>query len=56
MVSLLTEGVEMDVMGLAYDDFSAEQRDLVVRAHPRGVGFKKGIIDAFTKGTINKPE
>jgi hypothetical protein len=55
VVALVTAGVEMDVLGLAYDEFTAEQRHLVVAAHPRGERFKEGIIDAFAKGTIHKP-
>jgi hypothetical protein len=56
VVALVTAGVEMDVLGLEYDQFTAEQRKLVVAAHPRGENFKEGIIDAFAKGTIKKPE
>ena len=56
VVALVTAGVEMDVLGLAYDEFTAEQRNLVVAAHPRGENFKEGIIDAFAKGTMHKPE
>ena len=56
VVALVTAGVEMDVLGLAYDEFTAEQRAQVVAAHPRGVGFKEGIIEAFAQGTIHKPE
>ena len=56
VVALVTAGVEMDVLGLAYDEFTDDQRKLVVAAHPRGERFKEGIIDAFTKGTIKKPE
>lgn len=56
VVALVTAGVEMDVLGLAYHDFTQEQRDQVTHAHPRGEGFKEGIIDAFAQGTIHKPE
>jgi hypothetical protein len=28
----------------------------VCACHPRGYGFKNGIIDAFACGTINKPD
>ena len=55
VVALVTAGVEMDVLGLAYDEFTEEQRRLVVTAHPRGEGFKEGIIDAFARGTMHKP-
>lgn len=56
VVALVTAGVEMDVLGIEFEHFSAEQRKLVVAAHPRGEGFKEGIIDAFAKGTGHKPE
>jgi hypothetical protein len=55
VVALVTAGVEMDVLGLAYDEFTAEQRKLVVAAHPRVENFKESIIDAFTQGMIHKP-
>jgi hypothetical protein len=55
-VALVTAGVEMDVLGLAYHDFTEEQRIQVVAAHPREKDFKNGIIDAFAGGTIHKPE
>ncbi|SFI48092.1 HD domain-containing protein [Collimonas sp. OK307] len=56
VVALVTAGVEMDVLGIAYNDFTEEQRNQVVHAHPRGPKFKEGIIDAFAKGTIHKPD
>jgi hypothetical protein len=56
VVALVTAGVEMDVLGLAYDEFTDEQRHEVVHHHPRGDHFKEGIIDAFAQGTIHKPE
>jgi hypothetical protein len=55
-VALVTAGVEMDVLGLAYDDFTPEQRDEVCNCHPRGLKFKHGILSAFCYGTIRKPE
>jgi hypothetical protein len=56
VVALVTAGVEMDVLGIGYDRFNKEQRELVVAAHPRGEHFKEGIIDAFAKGTEHKPD
>lgn len=55
VVALLTAGVEMDVLGLAYDDFTRDERDAVVLAHPREPDFKEGIIAAFAEGTRHKP-
>jgi hypothetical protein len=55
VVALVTAGVEMDVLGLAYDDFTEEQRKLVVSAHPRPENFKEEIIHAFSNGMIHKP-
>ncbi|TKC87774.1 HD domain-containing protein [Trinickia terrae] len=56
VVALVTAGVEMDVLGLAYDEFTESQRTQVVAAHPRVETFKNDIIDAFAGGTIHKPE
>jgi hypothetical protein len=46
----------MDVLGPKYDAFTPEQREEVCACHPGGHGFKNGIIDAFARGTIQKPE
>src|SRR5437660_2646376 len=47
VIALVTAGVEMDVLGFAYQDFTPEQREAVMAAHPRGASFKYNIIDAF---------
>lgn len=54
-IALVTAGVEMDVLGIAYDDFTQEQRDHVCEHHPREVNFKENIIDHFAQGIIKKP-
>ena len=54
-VRLVTLGVEYDVLGLHFDELSAEQREAVLAAHPR-TGFKKGIVEAFSAGMRDKPE
>jgi hypothetical protein len=56
VVSLVTAGVEMDVLGLAYSEFSDAERIAVVDAHPRGNHFKEGVIQAFYDGIEGKPE
>jgi hypothetical protein len=54
-IALVTAGVEMDVLGLAYHDFSDAHRQHVCDHHPRGHHFKEEIINAFAAGTIKKP-
>jgi HD superfamily phosphodiesterase len=55
VVALLTAGVEMDVLGMAYHQFSAVERDAVVDAHPRSQHFKDEIIQSFYDGIRHKP-
>jgi hypothetical protein len=55
-IALVTAGVEMDVLGFAYNEFTAEQRQAVLGAHPRGTSFKKNIIDAFYEGMKHRPD
>jgi hypothetical protein len=56
VVALLTAGVEMDVMGLAYSDYSDAEREAVVKAHPRSEHFKEDIIQAFYDGNKHRPD
>ena len=56
IVALLTAGVEMDVLGIAFSDFTEAERAAVVRAHPRPGHFKEEIIQAFYDGIHNKPD
>jgi HD superfamily phosphodiesterase len=56
VVALLTAGVEMDVLGMAYSDYSDAEREAVVHAHPRTPHFKEDIIQAFYDGIKHKPD
>jgi HD domain-containing protein len=56
VVALLTNGVEMDVLGIAYSDFSDADREAIVAAYPRTEHFKEDIIQAFYDGIKHKPE
>ncbi len=56
VVALVTAGVEMDVLGLAYSEYSDAEREAVVHAHPRPPHFKEDIIQAFYDGNKHKPE
>jgi hypothetical protein len=56
VVALLTCGVEMDVLGIAYDQYSGEVRNAVVAQYPRTPNFKEDIIQAFYVGFHKKPD
>lgn len=55
VVALLTNGVEMDVLGIAYAEFSDADREAIVAAYPRTEHFKEDIIQAFYDGIKHKP-
>ena len=56
VVALLTNGVEMDVLGIAYSEFPDADREAIVAAFPRTEHFKEEIIQAFYDGIKHKPE
>jgi HD domain len=56
VVALVTAGVEMDVLGLGYGEYSDTEREAVVHAHPRSAHFKEDIIQSFYDGIKHKPE
>jgi hypothetical protein len=56
VVALLTNGVEMDVLGIAYSEFSNADREAIVATYPRTEHFKEDIIQAFYDGIKHKPE
>lgn len=56
VIALVTAGVEMDVLGLTYQQYSDQEREAVVYAHPRGDRFKEGIIQSFYNGIKHKPD
>lgn len=55
-IALVTAGVEMDVLGINYDQFSEAQRSAVTAQHPRPAAFKEEIIAAFYAGIRHKPD
>jgi hypothetical protein len=55
VVALVTAGVEMDVLGLTYPEYSDAERNAVVQAHPRSDNFKEDIIQTFYDGIKRKP-
>jgi HD domain len=56
IVALLAAGVEMDVLGLAYAEYSDAEREAVFHAHPRTDHFKDDIIQAFYGGIKRNPK
>jgi hypothetical protein len=56
VVALLTNGVEMDVLGIAYSEFSDADREAIIAAYPRTEHFKEDIIQAFYDGIKRRPE
>jgi hypothetical protein len=56
VVALVTAGVEMDVLGLTYEDYSGDEREAVVEAFPRTPHFKEDIIQAFYDGIKHRPD
>jgi HD superfamily phosphodiesterase len=56
VVALVTAGVEMDVLGIAYEEYADFDRDTIVRQFPRTPRFKEDIIQAFYNGIKHKPE
>ncbi|MFD1931387.1 HD domain-containing protein [Nonomuraea mangrovi] len=53
-VALVTAGVEVDVLGIGYDEVPAAAREAIVAAHPRP-DFKQRILAAFTQGIEHRP-
>src|ERR1700678_3545550 len=56
VIALVTAGVEMDVLGLTYPEYSEVEREAVVKAYPRTEHFKEDIIQAFYDGIRHKPD
>jgi hypothetical protein len=56
VIALTTAGVEMDVLGLTYDQYPDDVREAIVAAFPRNTRFKEDIIQAFYDGIKHKPD
>src|ERR1700730_11984974 len=56
VVALVTAGVEMDVLGLTYAEYSDDIRNAMVSEYPRTPHFKEDILQAFYDGIHKKPE
>jgi HD superfamily phosphodiesterase len=56
VIALVTAGVEMDVLGIAYAEFADAECEAVTQAHPRSTHFKEDIIQTFYDGIRHKPQ
>jgi hypothetical protein len=56
VIALVTAGVEMDVLGLTYPEYSDTVREAIVEKYPRSANFKEEIIQAFYDGIHQKPD
>jgi len=56
LIALVTAGVEMDVLRIAYSEFAGADREAVVKAYPRTDHFKEDILQAFYDGIKHKPD
>jgi HD superfamily phosphodiesterase len=55
-IALVTAGVEMDVLGMGYENYSEQDIAAVTALHPRHEAFKEAIIQAFYDGIKHKPQ
>ena len=55
VIALVTAGVEMDVLGLTYHDYTEAERQRVVQSFPRTPEFKEDILQAFYDGMAHRP-
>lgn len=56
VVALVTAGVEMDVLGLTYANYTDAEREAIVAQFPRTPNFKEDIIQAFYDGIHHRPD
>ena len=56
VVALVAAGVQMDVVGVGYAEFTEAQRDAVAQTFPRGSNFEEDIIQTFYDWNKHKPE
>ncbi|WP_431954911.1 HD domain-containing protein [Actinacidiphila sp. bgisy167] len=54
-IALVTSGVEVDVLGIGYDEITPEEREAVVAVHPRP-DFRNTILKEFTRGIAPRPD
>jgi hypothetical protein len=56
LVALIGAGVQMDVRGARYAEFTAQQRAEILRAYPREAGFGDKLLEAYARGMAQRPD
>jgi hypothetical protein len=56
IVALVTVGVQMDVVGIGFEEVPDAHRAAVVAAYPRPPRFEEDLIQAFYDGIKHKPD
>jgi hypothetical protein len=56
LADLIAEGANMDLVGLAYGEFTPAEREAVERAFPRESTFAGDFLDALFNGLKHRPE
>jgi hypothetical protein len=54
-IALVQAGAGMDVAGRGFEQFTDEEREAVIAAHPRGDDFAHHMIGAFYEGMKHRP-
>lgn len=54
-IALVTAGVEMDVVGIKYEEYNPAEIERITQQFPRTTNFKEDIIQAFYEGFKDKP-
>jgi len=54
-IALVTAGVEMDVVGIKYEEYEPAEVERITQQFPRTTNFKEDIIQAFTRDSKISP-
>jgi len=55
LTGLVAAGIEMDLLGMHFDEVGRVERNAVLVEYPRGTGFKEKIIDVFAQAMASRP-
>lgn len=55
-IALVQSAAGMDIVGRGFDEFTDDERRMVLAAYPRSPDFKRAMIDSFYEGMKHRPE